>query len=139
VTVSIGNELATPAAPSAGRLRPLGLREISLKPGFWRERQEINRTASLAHIEHWLEKTGWLGNFDAAAEGRLPGARLFGREHPDLGGCDRLVIATPDGVISEVCEALAPELMRAFLAAKFTHEARHERRLAKVMQIEAEN
>ena len=35
--------------------------------------------------------------------------------------------------------ALALELMRAFLPAKFTHEARHERRLAKVMQIEAEN
>jgi ribose 5-phosphate isomerase B len=36
-------------------------------------------------------------------------------------------------------EALALELMRAFLPAQFTHEARHERRLAKVMQIEAEN
>lgn len=35
--------------------------------------------------------------------------------------------------------ALAFELMQAFLPAKFTHEARHERRLAKVMQIEAEN
>jgi DUF1680 family protein len=82
VTVSIGNDIATPAAPSAGRLRPLGLREISLKPGFWQERQETNRTASLAHIEHWLEKSGWLGNFDAAAEGRLPGARA-GREFSD--------------------------------------------------------
>ena len=38
-----------------------------------------------------------------------------------------------------VGEALAVELMRAFLPAKFTNEARHARRLAKVMQIEAEN
>src|SRR3954463_10797539 len=35
--------------------------------------------------------------------------------------------------------ALAVELMRAFLPAKFTNEARHARRLAKVLQIEAEN
>jgi len=38
-----------------------------------------------------------------------------------------------------VGEALAIELMRAFLPAQFTHEARHERRLAKVMQLETEN
>jgi ribose 5-phosphate isomerase B len=38
-----------------------------------------------------------------------------------------------------VGEALALELMRAFLPAKFSHEARHVRRLEKVLQIEAEN
>jgi DUF1680 family protein len=68
---------ATPAAPSAGRLRPLGLSEVSLQPGFWQQRQEINRTASLAHIEQWLEKAGWLGNFDTPPEARR------GREFSD--------------------------------------------------------
>ena len=72
----------TPAAPSRGRLRPLGLREVTLHPGFWQRRQDVNRSASLAHIEHWLERCGWLGNFDAAAAGRLPGARR-GREFAD--------------------------------------------------------
>ncbi|GAA0481731.1 hypothetical protein Ade02nite_57260 [Paractinoplanes deccanensis] len=72
----------TPAAPSTGRLRPLGLREVTLRPGFWQRRQETNRAASLAHIEHWLERAGWLPNFDAAVEGRLPGARR-GREFSD--------------------------------------------------------
>jgi DUF1680 family protein len=72
----------TPAAPSRGRLRPLGLREVTLRPGFWQRRQDVNRSASLAHIEHWLERAGWLGNFDAAVEGRLPGARR-GREFAD--------------------------------------------------------
>jgi RpiB/LacA/LacB family sugar-phosphate isomerase len=38
-----------------------------------------------------------------------------------------------------VGEALALELMRAFLPAKFTNEARHVRRLGKMLQIEAEN
>jgi DUF1680 family protein len=72
----------TPVMPSTGRLRPLGLREVSLRPGFWEQRQDTNRGASLGHIEHWLEKTGWLGNFDAAVDGRLPGDRR-GREFSD--------------------------------------------------------
>ncbi|MFI7545039.1 glycoside hydrolase family 127 protein [Actinoplanes sp. NPDC049599] len=76
------NDKATPAAPSTGRLQPLGLREVSLRPGFWQQRQETNRVASLEHIEQWLERAGWLGNFDAAVEGRLPGARR-GREFSD--------------------------------------------------------
>ncbi|WP_305787162.1 glycoside hydrolase family 127 protein [Symbioplanes lichenis] len=72
----------TPAAPHSGRLHPLGLREVRLRPGFWQQRQNTNRTASLNHIEQWLERAGWLGNFDAAAAGTLPGARR-GREFSD--------------------------------------------------------
>lgn len=67
----------TPAAPSKGRLRPLGLAEVSLRPGFWQQRQQTNRLATLAHIEHWLEKSGWLGNFDS------PPAARRGREFSD--------------------------------------------------------
>ena len=33
--------------------------------------------------------------------------------------------------------AVASEMVRAFLAAEYTHEARHAKRLAKVMAIEA--
>jgi DUF1680 family protein len=72
----------TPAAPRSGRLRPLGLREVRLRDGFWQRRQETNRANSLAHIEQWLEKAGWLGNFDAAVHGGLPEARQ-GREFAD--------------------------------------------------------
>ena len=50
------------------------------------------------------------GRVGTTIAARLSGARLFGRERPDLTGCQRLVIATPDGAIREVCEALAPEL-----------------------------
>jgi DUF1680 family protein len=81
VTIS-SIDRATPAAPTTGRLRPLGVREVTLRPGFWQQRQDTNRHASLEHIEYWLERTGWLGNFDAAAEGRLPEARR-GREFSD--------------------------------------------------------
>lgn len=71
-----------PAVPTNGRLRPLGLREVTLRGGFWGRRQDVNRSASLAHIEHWLERAGWLPNFDAAAQNRLPRDRR-GREFSD--------------------------------------------------------
>jgi DUF1680 family protein len=67
----------TPAAPSGGRLRPLGLREVTLRDGFWQRRQQTSRTSSLAHIEHWLDRAGWLANFAAPPEQRR------GREFAD--------------------------------------------------------
>ena len=71
-----------PADPSHGTLRPLGLGEVVITGGFLGHLQQRNRDASLAHIEYWLEREGWLGNFDAAVEGRLPEARR-GREFAD--------------------------------------------------------
>ncbi|SIR73220.1 glycoside hydrolase family 127 protein [Micromonospora avicenniae] len=74
--------MAAPVLPVRGRLRPLGLDDVRITGGFWAERQSINATATLAHIEHWLERTGWLRNFDLAARGDLPGGRR-GREFSD--------------------------------------------------------
>jgi DUF1680 family protein len=71
-----------PVAPSSGALRPLGLDEVTITGGFWRRRQEVNGTNTLAHIEGWLEREGWLPNFDLAASGRLPEGRR-GREFSD--------------------------------------------------------
>lgn len=71
-----------PVAPSSGALRPLGLDEVTITGGFWHHRQEVNGTNTLAHIEGWLEREGWLGNFDLAASGRLPEGRR-GREFSD--------------------------------------------------------
>jgi len=73
---------AVPVAPSRGRLRPLGLYEVRLEGGFWGRRQHVNAAATLRHVEEWLERSGWLGNFDAAVQGRLPSARR-GREFSD--------------------------------------------------------
>ncbi|HEY9478275.1 MAG TPA: hypothetical protein VIQ26_07570, partial [Microbacteriaceae bacterium] len=54
---------SAPVVPSTGALRPLGLNEVRITGGFWGERQRVNGTATLSHIEHWLEQAGWLGNF----------------------------------------------------------------------------
>jgi len=71
-----------PVVPSSGRLRPLGLGEVRITGGFWASRQATNAHATLAHIERWLEREGWLANFDAAAAGTLPQGRT-GREFSD--------------------------------------------------------
>ena len=71
-----------PADPSRGALRPLGQNEVRITGGFLGRLQSRNHDVSLAHVEYWLEREGWLGNFDAAVAGRLPGARR-GREFSD--------------------------------------------------------
>ncbi|WP_315096405.1 beta-L-arabinofuranosidase domain-containing protein [uncultured Cellulomonas sp.] len=73
---------ATPVAPSHGVLRPLGLGEVQITGGFWAERQAVNGSASLAHIEHWMEREGWIGNFDRATDGTVAEHRA-GREFSD--------------------------------------------------------
>jgi len=71
-----------PVVPARGRLRPLGIDEVRIDDGFWAERQRVNGTNTLAHIEAKLESEGWLPNFDLAAAGTLPQGRR-GREFAD--------------------------------------------------------
>lgn len=79
-----GAATPTPVAPSTGRLQPLGLDQVRITGGPWARRQEVNATATLAHIEHWLEREGWLGNFDLAVAGGLGLAEgRRGREFSD--------------------------------------------------------
>ena len=65
---------------------------------------------------------------------RLSGARLYGRgQQPDLDGCRRLLIATPDAEIERVCRALAPALdpeasVIHFSGATSVHAPRRRRR-----------
>nr|WP_243229506.1 beta-L-arabinofuranosidase domain-containing protein [Microbacterium sp. CIAB417] len=73
---------AAPVVPTRGRLRPLGLGEVTITDGFWARRQRVNGEATLEHIESRLESEGWLGNFDLAASGKLPAGRR-GREFAD--------------------------------------------------------
>ncbi|MGH8823910.1 MAG: glycoside hydrolase family 127 protein [Jiangellaceae bacterium] len=71
-----------PVVPTIGRLRPLGLGEVTLVGGFWGERQEVNSSATLDHCLTWMERVGWIDNFRASMDGRLPEQRR-GREFSD--------------------------------------------------------
>ncbi|MWB98115.1 glycoside hydrolase family 127 protein [Agromyces seonyuensis] len=77
-----GGSPVAPVVPARGVRRPLGLDEVRLTDGFWARRQEVNATGTIPHIGHWLDREGWLGNFDLAAAGRLPEGRR-GREFSD--------------------------------------------------------
>src|SRR5690625_508426 len=72
----------TPVLPTRGVLSPLGLDEVQITGGYWADLQKLNSAVVIDHAEHWMERVGWIGNFDAAREGRLPGDRT-GREFAD--------------------------------------------------------
>ncbi len=71
-----------PVVPAEGKLRPLGLASVTLTEGFWADRQQTNLHGTLPHIRHWLDREGWLANFDLVAESRPLGERR-GREFAD--------------------------------------------------------
>lgn len=86
-TATAENSVPVSAGPPArpvttGVLLPLGLSEVVITGGLLGHLQNRNHEVSLAHIEGWLETAGWLGNFDAATQGRLPADRQ-GREFAD--------------------------------------------------------
>jgi DUF1680 family protein len=39
--------------------------------GFWAEKQELNATTIINHCLTWMERIGWIGNFDRAADGSV--------------------------------------------------------------------
>lgn len=69
MTVENLRTAGSPVAPSRGRQRPLGLTDVTLTGGFWSRLQETNASATLAHCEQWMERLGWLANFDRVTDG----------------------------------------------------------------------
>lgn len=60
-----------PVQPSRSAVRPLGPGEVVLVGGFWAEKQELNASTIIEHCLSWMERIGWIGNFDRAAEGTV--------------------------------------------------------------------
>jgi DUF1680 family protein len=58
-----------PVVPSTGVLRPLPLGDLRLTGGYWADWQQRNADTVIAHCEDWMERIGWIRNFDAAATG----------------------------------------------------------------------
>jgi DUF1680 family protein len=52
-----------PVDMRSGRLRPLGLDEVRLEPGFWGDRQRLNGEVILEHCRSWMDRLGWIDNF----------------------------------------------------------------------------
>jgi len=77
-----GDGRGRPVAPGAGALRPLGIDEVRLEPGFWADRQRLGGEVIAGHCLAWMTRLGWVGNFRLAAEGR-PQEERRGREFSD--------------------------------------------------------
>jgi len=71
-----------PASPGAGRLRPLGIDEVTITGGFWAWRQAVNGDATIDHCDTWEQRVGWIDNFVAARAGTVAQTRT-GREFAD--------------------------------------------------------
>ncbi|MGO4533314.1 glycoside hydrolase family 127 protein [Leifsonia sp. 2MCAF36] len=87
-----------PVRPSRSRLRPLGPDEVRIVGGFWEAKQTLNATAIIDHCLTWMERIGWIGNFDRAAAGTVA-------EHHDG-------IEFVDSEVYKLLEAMAWELGR---------------------------
>ncbi|MBD8078498.1 glycoside hydrolase family 127 protein [Cellulosimicrobium arenosum] len=66
---------ARPVVPATPGRRGLGVGEVRLADGFWARLQETNARATLEHCRTWMERLGWLANFDVVAAGTTGGER----------------------------------------------------------------
>ncbi len=75
-----------PVRPSTSVWRPLGPGEITITGGIWQHKQRVNADTTLGHCLTWMERVGWIGNFDRAAASRLSGpvaVRAQAMRHPE--------------------------------------------------------
>ncbi len=87
-----------PVRPSTSVWRPLGADEVKVTGGLWRQKQRLNADAILVHCEEWMERIGWIANFDRAAAGTMGG--------------DHSGIEFVDSEVYKLLEAMAWELGR---------------------------
>lgn len=104
-----------PVAPSHSLLTPLDSSEIHLTKGYWRSWQRKNAEVILEHCETWMERIGWIGNFDKAAH--------------DEPGWAHAGIEFVDSEIYKLLEGMAWELGHS---ANPALEARYENLVARV-------
>ncbi|KAA9111626.1 glycoside hydrolase family 127 protein [Microbacterium rhizomatis] len=65
-----------PVDPARSSRRGAAITDISLDgDSFWGRRQTTNADATLAHCLEWMERLGWLENFDRIARGEVTIAR----------------------------------------------------------------
>ncbi|HEX4092607.1 MAG TPA: beta-L-arabinofuranosidase domain-containing protein [Trebonia sp.] len=84
--------------PSTAVWRPLGIKEVQITGGLWADKQRLNADTILQHCESWMERIGWIGNFDRAAADMITGSHAG--------------IEFVDSEIYKLLEAMAWELGR---------------------------
>ncbi|RPF21815.1 glycoside hydrolase family 127 protein [Myceligenerans xiligouense] len=80
--VRAAGRLARPVAPATSR-RGAGLGEARIDGGFWANLLEVNAHATLRHCRDWMERLGWIANFDHVAAGTTADAERPGWQFSD--------------------------------------------------------
>ncbi|ROR72589.1 glycoside hydrolase family 127 protein [Bogoriella caseilytica] len=102
--------LARPVAPLSGSRRGAGLTEFRLAEGFWGRLQQTNATTTLGHCLDWMERLGWLANFDRVATGETA------RERPGWQFSDSEVYKLLEALAWERGRSGSPEAEAMFVA-----------------------
>jgi DUF1680 family protein len=116
-------------------LRSLGPREVTITGGLWADYQELNATAIIDHCFTWMERIGWIGNFDTIAAG---GGTHVGIEFTDsevfklLEGMAWELARRPDAALASRYEDLVGRVAAAqdadgYLNTAFGHVGQRER------------
>jgi DUF1680 family protein len=135
---SLAASSSIPVVPATGLLSPLAISRVEMATsGFWGSRKKINAANTMDHARTWMERVGWIGNFDAASEGTLPEARR-GREFADS-EIYKLIEAmsweygtSPDEALDETIRALTARVKLAqepdgYLNTNFGRPGQQER------------
>lgn len=99
-----------PVAPSVSTLRPLSLDEISVTGGFWGDYQRLNATVIIDHCLEWMERIGWIRNFDLAARNEL------GEEHAGIEFVDSEIYKLLEAMAWELGRTNDPDLQEKYTA-----------------------
>ncbi|MDN4472571.1 glycoside hydrolase family 127 protein [Demequina zhanjiangensis] len=101
--------LARPVIPAEGPRRGAGIGEVSWSPdSFWGRRQQVNADATLMHCETWIERLGWLGNFDRVARAEVT------EEHAGWQFADSEVYKMLEGMAWELARSTDETLLTRF-------------------------
>ncbi|MBE1514097.1 glycoside hydrolase family 127 protein [Nesterenkonia halotolerans] len=136
-SVTDDRRAVTPVDPARGTRHGLGIDQVSLETGFWKTLQDANSTGTLRHCIDWMERLGWLANFDRVAAGTMdenrPGWQFSDSEvYKLLEALAWEYGRTRDTEIDEIFESLVDRVAAAedddgYLNTCFGHPGRPER------------
>lgn len=106
-------------------IRPINARNVQLHEGFWAERIETNRTATVSHIIEKLEQTGRVTNFLKAAgkmEGEYQGFHFNDSDvYKVIEALSYMIANRPDDKLAALCEQLVDAVVAAQEADGYLH------------------
>jgi DUF1680 family protein len=95
----------------------LSASDVEITGGFWGDRQQANAVTTIEHCLTWMERLGWIANFDHTAAGQGP--ERAGREFADseiyklLEAMAWELDRRPDGALDDQYQSLSARVVAA--------------------------